>query len=161
MDITKEDRTVCTLPPGIPNHYYKPGTTLLEEVEGHKHISRGLDAVRTPRDLLRYHEYFIKLPHDDLLPTLFPHFYPPRRKPITVVIYTPKLDMSVGGFVALHHLAKVINDSNHPQVEARLFYLNCCPSQNQFCNEFITVSNILQHPESTVAGFALGLSPLG
>ena len=160
-----EGRSYSNLPPDVINRYYTPGTTLLEEVEGHKHISRGLDAVRTPRDLLRYHEYYIKLPHDDLLPTLYPQFYPPRRKPITVVIYTPKLDMSVGGFVALHNLAKVINDVNHPDVEARLFYLNSGPSQNQFCNEFISVSDILQHPESTVVVYpeadAFKYNPLG
>jgi hypothetical protein len=84
---------------------------------------------------------------------------------MTVVIYTPKLDMSVGGFVALHNLAKVINDRNHPDVEARLFYLNSGPSQNPFCNEFISVSDILQHPESTVVVYpeadAFKYNPLG
>jgi len=61
---------------------------------------------------------------------------------IKIVIYTRPFDILCGGIVALHHLAKIINDINHPKIYAKLFVYNNLKYNNIFCNQFETVDEI-------------------
>jgi hypothetical protein len=61
---------------------------------------------------------------------------------IKIVIYTRPFDILCGGIVALHHLAKIINDIKHPKIYAKLFVYNNLKYNNIFCNQFETVDEI-------------------
>jgi hypothetical protein len=61
---------------------------------------------------------------------------------IKIVIYTRPIDILCGGIVALHHLAKIINDFKHPEIYAKLFVYNNLKYNNIFCNQFETVDEI-------------------
>ena len=61
---------------------------------------------------------------------------------IKIVIYTRPFDILCGGIVALHHLAKIINDINDPRIYAKLFVYNNLKYDNIFCNQFETVDEI-------------------
>jgi len=61
---------------------------------------------------------------------------------IKIVIYTRPFDILCGGIVALHHLAKIINDFEHPNIYAKLFVYNNLKYDNIFCNQFETVDEI-------------------
>ena len=61
---------------------------------------------------------------------------------IKIVIYTRPFDILCGGIVALHNLAKIINDIKHPNIYAKLFVYNNLKYDNIFCNQFETVDEI-------------------
>jgi hypothetical protein len=61
---------------------------------------------------------------------------------IKIVIYTRPFDILCGGIVALHHLAKIINDIKHPEIYAKLFVYNNLKYNNIFCNQFENVDEI-------------------
>jgi hypothetical protein len=61
---------------------------------------------------------------------------------IKIVIYTRPFDILCGGIVALHHLAKIINDIKHPKIYAKLFVYNNLKYNNIFCNQFENVDEI-------------------
>ena len=59
-----------------------------------------------------------------------------------IIIYTRPLDINCGGIVALHNLAKLINDSNDENIYAKLFVYNGLTYYNTFCSEFATLNDI-------------------
>jgi hypothetical protein len=59
-----------------------------------------------------------------------------------VIIYTRPLDVNCGGIVALHNLAKLINDLNDEKVYAKIFMFNGLRYYNTFCSEFATLDDI-------------------
>jgi hypothetical protein len=61
---------------------------------------------------------------------------------LKVVIYTPVFDINCGGIVALHNLAKIINDMNSPNIYAKIFIINNLKYKNIFCNDFASFEDI-------------------
>jgi hypothetical protein len=61
---------------------------------------------------------------------------------LKVVIYTPIFDINCGGIVALHNLAKIINDLESPKIYAKLFIINNLKYKNIFCNDFASIDDI-------------------
>ena len=59
-----------------------------------------------------------------------------------VIIYTRPLDITCGGIVALHNLAKLINDLNDDNICAKLFVYNGLTYYNTFCGEFAKLDDI-------------------
>ena len=57
---------------------------------------------------------------------------------ITFIICTPSLFQDTGSIVALHNLAKTINDLKIDGVGAKLYCLNGIEYENEFCNDFAT-----------------------
>ena len=73
-------------------------------------------------------------------------------KKYKIIIYTPALDISCGGIVALHNLAKIINEINHPKFYAKILIYNNLRYENIFCNYFedfmqINDNSIIIYPE--------------
>jgi len=62
-----------------------------------------------------------------------------RNKEIKLIIYTRPLDFSCGGIVALHNLAKCINDMKNPKILAKLFIYNGLKYRNIFCENFASI----------------------
>jgi hypothetical protein len=74
----------------------------------------------------------------------------------TIIIYTRTLDYKCGGIVALHNLAKQINDLKNPNVQAKLFVFNNLKYSNNFCEDFASIDDadenaIVVYPE-VIAG---------
>jgi hypothetical protein len=61
---------------------------------------------------------------------------------IKIIIYTRPFDIICGGIVALHNLAKCINESNNSEFYAKLFIYNNIKYDNIFCNNFATLDEI-------------------
>lgn len=61
---------------------------------------------------------------------------------IKIIIYCRPFDILCGGVVALHNLAKVINDLKHPRYYAKLFIYNNIKYTNIFCNDFAYIEEI-------------------
>jgi hypothetical protein len=61
---------------------------------------------------------------------------------IKIIIYTRPFDILCGGIIALHNLAKIINDLNHPIYYAKLFVYNNLKYKNIFCNNFANIDEI-------------------
>jgi hypothetical protein len=59
-----------------------------------------------------------------------------------IIIYTLPFDISCGGIVVMHYLAKIINDYNHPNFYAKLFICNNIRYDNIFCNNFAEINEI-------------------
>ena len=59
-----------------------------------------------------------------------------------IIIYTPPFDISCGGIVVMHYLAKIINDYKHPNFYAKLFIYNNLKYENIFCNDFAEIHEI-------------------
>jgi hypothetical protein len=51
-------------------------------------------------------------------------------------------DINCGGIVAMHNLAKIINELNNPNIYAKLFILNNTKYKNIFCNDFANIYDI-------------------
>ena len=60
----------------------------------------------------------------------------------TIIIYTPELNLNSGGIVALHNLAKYINEINVSNISAKLITFNRQKYNNQFCNIFANDNEI-------------------
>jgi hypothetical protein len=58
---------------------------------------------------------------------------------IKLIIYTRPLDMNCGGIVALHNLAKIINDMKNPNICAKLFIFNGLRYTNKYCQDFASI----------------------
>jgi len=56
-----------------------------------------------------------------------------------IIIYTRPLDLNCGGIVALHNLAKCINDMKNPEICAKLFIYNGLRYRNDFCEDFASI----------------------
>ena len=61
---------------------------------------------------------------------------------LKIVIYTPVFDITCGGIVVMHNLAKIINELNNPNIYAKLFIINDIKYKNIFCNNFATLEDI-------------------
>ena len=59
-----------------------------------------------------------------------------------IIIYTPPFNISSGGIVVMHYLAKIINDYNHPNFYAKLFINSNLRYKNIFCNDFAEINEI-------------------
>lgn len=59
-----------------------------------------------------------------------------------IIIYTLPFDISCGGIVVMHYLAKVINDYNHANFYAKLFVCNNLQYDSIFCNDFADINEI-------------------
>lgn len=55
------------------------------------------------------------------------------------IIYSPPLDYKVGGTIVLHQLAKDLNECG---VKAMLYILDGTRTENVFCNDFATLSDV-------------------
>ena len=60
-----------------------------------------------------------------------------------IIIYTRPLDLNCGGIVALHNLAKCINDMQNPEICAKLFIYNGLRYSNNFCNNFASIEEAI------------------
>jgi hypothetical protein len=58
---------------------------------------------------------------------------------VKLIIYTRPLDTNCGGIVALHNLAKIINDMKNPEICAKLFVFNGLRYTNEYCQDFATI----------------------
>ena len=61
---------------------------------------------------------------------------------IKIIVYTRPLDTDCGGIVALHNLAKCINDLHSDIIYAKLFIYNGLTYTNNFCNNFANINEI-------------------
>lgn len=59
-----------------------------------------------------------------------------------IIIYTPPFNISSGGVVVMHYLAKIINDYHHPNFYAKLFINSNLRYKNIFCNDFAEINEI-------------------
>lgn len=70
-----------------------------------------------------------------------------------IIIYTRPLDFNCGGIVAMHNLAKQINDLKNPNVCAKIFIFNGLRYRNKFCEDFARIeeardeNSIVVYPE--------------
>ena len=58
---------------------------------------------------------------------------------IKLIIYLRPLDMNCGGVVALHNLAKIINNMKNPEIRAKIFIFNGLRYRNEYCQDFATI----------------------
>jgi hypothetical protein len=61
---------------------------------------------------------------------------------IIILIYTPIFDINCGGILAMHNLAKIINNYNNPKFIAKLFIINNIKYDNIFCTDFANIEEI-------------------
>jgi hypothetical protein len=61
---------------------------------------------------------------------------------IVILVYTPIFDINSGGILAMHNLAKIINNSNNPKFIAKLFIINNIKYDNIFCTDFANIEEI-------------------
>jgi len=61
---------------------------------------------------------------------------------LKIVIYTPIFDITCGGIVVMHNLAKLINELHNPNIYAKLFNINGIKYKNIFCNNFANIQDI-------------------
>jgi hypothetical protein len=59
-----------------------------------------------------------------------------------IIIYTLPFNITCGGIVVMHYLAKIINDLNHPKYYSKLFMHNNLKYNNIFCNDFASIHEI-------------------
>jgi len=67
---------------------------------------------------------------------------PPLSEPdnrFKIIIYVRPLELNCGGIVAIHNLAKQINEMNNPNVCAKLFIYNGLRYKNKFCEDFARI----------------------
>jgi hypothetical protein len=73
---------------------------------------------------------------------------------IKIIIYTRPFDKNCGGILALHNLAKYINDMKNPEICAKLFIYNGLRYKNNFCEDFASIEEashenaIVVYPEA-------------
>lgn len=73
---------------------------------------------------------------------------------LKIIIYIRPLDFNCGGIVAMHNLAKQINDLKNPNVCAKLFIFNGVRYRNIFCEDFARIeeaaeeNSIVVYPET-------------
>ena len=65
-----------------------------------------------------------------------------------IIIYTRPLDFNCGGIVAMHNLAKQINDLKNPNVCAKIFIFNGLRYRNKFCEDFARIEEA--HDENSI-----------
>ena len=70
------------------------------------------------------------------------HLNNTKNNKLKIVIYTPIFDITCGGVVVMHNLAKLINGLNNPKIYAKLFNINGIRYKNIFCNDFATIEDI-------------------
>jgi len=58
---------------------------------------------------------------------------------LKIIIYTRPLDLNCGGIVAMHNLAKQINDLKNPNICAKIFIFNGIRYRNRFCEDFARI----------------------
>jgi hypothetical protein len=61
---------------------------------------------------------------------------------INLVVYSPPFQVKCGGIVAMHNMAKVINETFHDKISAKLFMHNNIKNNNPFCNNFASIDEI-------------------
>jgi hypothetical protein len=72
---------------------------------------------------------------------------------LKIIIYARPLDFNCGGIVAMHNLAKQINDLKNPNVCAKIFIFNGVRYRNIFCEDFARIeeaaeeNSIVVYPE--------------
>jgi hypothetical protein len=76
---------------------------------------------------------------------------------VKIVIYTPPLDINCGGIIAIHNMAKTLNELN---MQTKLYVYNGITYNNIFCTNFAHIdeiddNTIVIYPE-TVGGNPLG-----
>jgi len=127
---------------GDPWTHFKESIRVREPLETRFQMLRRVDPyhIQDPKTLMHYQQ--CKGIRDLVVNTTQVRWYPLDFKPIVVVIYTQRLHHTSGGSVALHHLAKKINDLQHPCVEARLFALGSEPYTNPFCERFVRLRDM-------------------
>ena len=61
---------------------------------------------------------------------------------IVILVYTPIFNINSGGILAMHNLAKIINNSNNPKIISKLFIINNIKYDNIFCTDFANIEEI-------------------
>jgi hypothetical protein len=61
---------------------------------------------------------------------------------LQIIIYTPMLNINNGGIIALHNLARLINELHNPNIYVKLFTLENARYKNIFCNDFANIYDV-------------------